>query len=70
METIIIKYNPSDALALAAIQLLQRIKGITFVQPKEEYVPNEETLEAIEDIKNGKVYHAKNTEDLFQQILG
>ena len=29
-----------------------------------------ETLEAVEDVKRGKVYHAKNTEDLFDQILG
>lgn len=28
------------------------------------------TLEAIDDIKNGRVYHASSTEDLFKQILG
>ena len=26
--------------------------------------------EAMEDIRLGRVYHAKNTEDMFQQILG
>ena len=70
METLTIKYNPADALAMSAIQLLQRIKSIKFVQPKDEFVPNEETIAAIEDIKRGKVYHAKNTDDLFKQILG
>ncbi len=70
METITIKYNPADALALSAIQLLQRIKSIKVVKPNEEIVPNDETLKAVEDIKKGKVYHAKNTEELFQQILG
>ena len=70
METLTIKYNPADALAISAIQLLQRIKSIKFVQSKEEYVPNAETLAAVDDIKRGKVYHAKNTDDLFKQILG
>lgn len=26
--------------------------------------------EALEDVKAGRVYHAKNTKDLMQQILG
>lgn len=26
--------------------------------------------EAMEDIRLGRIYHAKNTEDMFQQILG
>ena len=26
--------------------------------------------EAMEDIRQGRIYHAKNTEDMFQQILG
>ena len=34
METLTIKYNPADALAVSAIQLLQRIKSIKIVQPK------------------------------------
>lgn len=70
METLTIKYNPTDALAMSAIQLLQKIKSIQLVRPQEEYLPNSETLEAVEDIKRGKVYHARNTDDLFQQILG
>ena len=70
METLTIKYNPTDALAVSAIQLLQRIKSIKLVQPKDEFVPNAETMTAIDDIKRGKVYHAKNTDDLFKQILG
>ena len=26
--------------------------------------------EAMEDVRQGRIYHAKNTEDMFQQILG
>ena len=26
--------------------------------------------EAMEDVRLGRIYHAKNTEDMFQQILG
>ena len=26
--------------------------------------------EAMEDVKEGRVYHAESTEDMFQQILG
>ena len=36
-----------------------------------QYNPaDDETLEAVQDIKAGKVYHATSTDDLFQQILG
>lgn len=70
METVTIKYNPADAVAQAILDLIRKVKSITIVEDSSEYVPNKETLQAIEDIKNGKVYHAANADDLFKQILG
>ncbi|MBQ7258788.1 MAG: hypothetical protein IJS57_02465 [Paludibacteraceae bacterium] len=65
-----IEYNPADALVQSVIGLILQVKKIRVVSQSDEYVPNAETLEAIKDVKEGRVYHAKNTEDLFQQILG
>ena len=70
MQTMTIEYNPADALVQSVIGLIQQVKKIRVVSRSDEYVPNAETLEAIKDVKEGRVYHAKNTEDLFQQILG
>ena len=70
METMTIEYNPSNALVRPVIELIQQVKGIKIISRTAECVPNAETLEAIQDIKDGKVFHAQNTEDLFQQILG
>lgn len=68
MQTMTIEYNPADALVQSVIGLIQQVKKIRVVSQSDEYVPNAETLEAIKDVKEGRVYHAKNTEDLFQQI--
>ena len=70
METLTIKYNPADAIVQSIIELMRKVQSIKIVEDSAEYVPNAETLEAVEDVKRGKVYHAKNTEDLFDQILG
>ena len=70
MQTMTIEYNPADALVQSVLGLIQQVKKIHIVSRSDEYVPNAETLEAIQDVKEGRVYHAKNTEDLFQQILG
>lgn len=70
MQTMTIEYNPADALVQSVIGLILQVKKIRVVSQSDEYVPNAETLEAIKDVKEGRVYHAKNTEDLFQQILG
>ena len=69
-QTMTIEYNPSDSLVQSVIGLIQQVKNIRIVSRSDEDVPNAETLAAIQDIKEGKVYHAKNTDDLFQQILG
>ena len=70
MQTMTIEYNPADELVQSVLGLIQQVKKIRVVSRSDEYVPNAETLKAIQDVKEGRVYHAKNTEDLFQQILG
>ena len=70
MQTMTIQYNPANALVQPIIELIQQVKGIKIISCSDEYVPTKETLEAVQDIKAGKVYHATNTDDLFQQILG
>ena len=71
METMTIRYNPANDFVLSLINLLRKTKAIKIVSDSGvTYEPNAETLEAIEDVKNGRVYHASGTEDLFKQILG
>ena len=71
MESMTIRYNPANAFVNAVISLIRQTKAIKIIDDTAaEYVPNKETLEAIDDIKNGRVYHAGSTEDLFEQILG
>lgn len=71
METMTIKYNPSNAFAGALVELIKKTKSIKILSDsRDEYKPNDDTLRAIDDIRKGKVYHAANTEDLFKQILG
>ncbi len=45
--------------------MIRSIKKIKIINDTAVDVPNAETLKAIEDARNGKVYHAANTEDLF-----
>ena len=70
MQTMTIQYNPANALVQPIIELIQQVKGIKIISRSDEYVPDDETLEAVQDIKAGKEYHATSTDDLFQQILG
>ena len=70
MQTMTIQYNPASRLVRPIIELIQQVKGIKVLSQSEKYEPDDETLEAVQDIKAGKVYHATSTDDLFQQILG
>ena len=69
-QTMTIEYNPADRLVQSVIGLMLQIKNIRIVSRSDEFVPDDETLKAAQDVKDGKVFHAKNTDDLFQQILG
>ena len=71
METMTIRYNPANDFARTLVNLLRQPKAIKIMSDSGvTYEPNAETLEAVDDVKNGRVYHAANTEDLFKQILG
>ncbi len=69
METITFEYNPNNELAQSVIGLIKKISSIKIISDSSNEITNKKTLEAINDVENGKVYHAKNTEDLFKQIL-
>ena len=64
-----IKYNPSNALAMSAIQLLQCIKGITVIPKQKTYKPNAETVAAIKEVRSGKCKHYKSADEMFNDIL-
>lgn len=69
METLTIKYNPANELAMSAIELLQRIKGITIVPQQKSYKPNAETVAAIKELRSGKCKHYKSADEMFNDIL-
>lgn len=64
-----IKYNPANALAVSAIELLQRIKGITIVPAKKTYKPNAATVAAIKELRSGKCKHHKSADEMLNDIL-
>jgi hypothetical protein len=69
METITIKYNPTNSLATSAIELLRRIKGITIVSQEKTYKPNAETIAAIKELRSGKCKRYKSADEMFNDIL-
>ena len=69
METITIKYNPANTLAMSAIELLRRIKGITIVPQQKSYKPNAETVAAIKELRSGKCKRYKSADEMFNDIL-
>ena len=70
METMTIRYNPANDFARTLVNLLRQTKAIKIMSDSGvTYEPNAETLEAVNDVKNGRVYHAANTEDLFTTLI-
>ena len=69
MDAITIKYNPANALAMSAIELLRRIKGITIVPQQKTYKPNAETVAAIKELRSGKCKRYKSADEMFDDIL-
>ena len=58
-----IRYNPANDFARTLVNLLRQTKAIKIMSDSGvTYEPNAETLEAVDDVKNGRVYHAANTE--------
>ena len=70
METMTFQYNPADVFMSNLVAMIRSVKNIKIINDTAADVPNAETLQAIEDVRNGKVFHAASTDDLFKQILG
>jgi hypothetical protein len=64
MTTVII--NDRTAKGKSLIQFLKKFEGENFIYISNE--PNEETKEAIEDARHGKVTSHKNSKELFDSL--
>ena len=58
-------------------QACKMIVGVASVKVQKEAKPKEHDItktagyrEAMDDVKNGRVYHADSVDDMFKQILG
>ena len=74
--TIIELEVPDDNLVPKVVQACKMLIGVSSVkvQRKEKTKENDITKtegyrEALDDIKNGRVYHADSVDDMFRQIL-
>ena len=65
MATITLEYNPQTQ---GALEFVNRIRESGFFTVKIPSKRQSGMEEAMEDIKMGKVYKAKNVEDLFKQL--
>ena len=65
MATITLEYNPQTQ---GALEFVNRIRESGFFTVKIPAKRQSGIEEAMEDIKMGKVYKAKNVEDLFNQL--
>jgi len=67
MEQIII--NVEDKSILRSLRkILNSLNGVSIVKPARKRKSGLD--EDIEDVKNGRVYTAKNSEEMFKHILG
>lgn len=65
--------NISDPSVLPTLKKVVKAFNGVSIAPKTEKKEKKAKCgldEALEDVKAGRVYHAKSTDDLFQQILG
>ncbi len=67
MSTYIIKFDEKSREAHYLLGLIKEIakKGSSISLEK---IPNKETLKAIDDVKNKKVFYAENVDELFNQL--
>ena len=51
---------------------ISMLKGVTSVKKQKTYdiTKTKGYREAMDDVKNGRVYHAESVDDMFKQILG
>ena len=63
METITLSYNPRSAVALSMLAAIRASQA--FIEE-----PNSATIAAIQELEAGRGTRAKDSNDLFKQILG
>lgn len=56
--------------ACALLKGVGEVKVLKSASSQRDITQTSGYKEAMEDIRLGHIYHAKNTEDMFQQILG
>ena len=76
MATLVLQV-PDESLVSKVKQACKMLLGVTSVKVRKEVKPKEYDItktagfrEAMDDIENGRVYHAENVDDMFKQILG
>ena len=67
--------NIEDTSILPSLKtILGALKGVSLATPEDSHdndiTTSKAYQEAMEDKKCGRIYHAKNAEDMFKQILG
>ena len=73
MTQLILTINDESMLSKikAACKMLKGVIDVRTVKEKKmDITQTAGYKEAMEDVKEGRVYHAENVEDMFQQILG
>lgn len=67
-------YVPDESLVSKIKQVCKMLQGVTLVKVRKTETPDITKTsgyrEAMEDIKEGRLYHADSTEDMFKQIQG
>lgn len=76
MATLVLQV-PDESLVSKVKQACKMLLGVTSVKVQKEAKPKEYDItktagfkEAMDDIENGRVYHAESVDDMFKQILG
>ena len=76
MATLVLQV-PDESLVSKVKQACKMLLGVTSVKVQKEAKTKEYDItktagfkEAMDDIENGRVYHADSVDDMFKQILG
>ena len=76
MATLVL-HIPDESLVQKVKQARKMLVGVASVKVQKDAKPKEYDItktagyrEAMDDMKNGRVYHADSVDDMFKQILG
>ena len=71
MATLVLQV-PDENMVSKVKQACKMLMGVTSVKVQKRYDITKTAgyREAMDDVKNGRVYHADSVEDMFKQILG